>query len=178
MANVTVTPMMGFVEAVKTCFSKFATFSGRARRSEFWWFYLLNAILGGISSYMVTLKNAKVTDKDIDKFIANLFIDDAELLREAELHGYDFNKLDGMSTRMSNMIGAFKDGLESGVGQDVNRGTKQWLWNATTLYHSNTANYGSLKDDNFTRATKRFDALMAGKAYQRNQRAMELLEAA
>lgn len=62
MANVTVTPMMGFVEAVKTCFSKFATFSGRARRSEFWWFYLLNAILGGISSYMVTLKNAKVTE--------------------------------------------------------------------------------------------------------------------
>lgn len=31
---------MGFSEAVKTCFSKYATFSGRASRSEYWWFYL------------------------------------------------------------------------------------------------------------------------------------------
>lgn len=35
---------MGFVEAVKTCFSKYATFSGRARRSEFWWFYLFTLL--------------------------------------------------------------------------------------------------------------------------------------
>ena len=38
-------PSMSFGEAVKTCFSKYANFSGRARRSEFWWFYLLNVIL-------------------------------------------------------------------------------------------------------------------------------------
>lgn len=31
---------MSFGEAVKTCFSKYATFDGRATRSEFWWFYL------------------------------------------------------------------------------------------------------------------------------------------
>lgn len=31
---------MKFVTSVKTCFSKYATFSGRASRSEFWWFYL------------------------------------------------------------------------------------------------------------------------------------------
>lgn len=31
---------MGFVEAVKTCFRKYFKFSGRARRSEFWWFTL------------------------------------------------------------------------------------------------------------------------------------------
>lgn len=29
-----------FVWAVKTCFSKYATFSGRARRKEFWYWYL------------------------------------------------------------------------------------------------------------------------------------------
>ena len=54
MANVTATPMMGFVEAIKTCFSKYATFSGRARRSEFWWFYLLNAIVSGCVSAVVS----------------------------------------------------------------------------------------------------------------------------
>ncbi|RYH08811.1 DUF805 domain-containing protein [Tropicimonas sp. IMCC6043] len=31
---------MGFAEAVKTCLSKYVTFSGRAQRSEFWWFVL------------------------------------------------------------------------------------------------------------------------------------------
>lgn len=31
---------MNFQEAVRTCFSKYATFSGRAARSEFWWFTL------------------------------------------------------------------------------------------------------------------------------------------
>ncbi len=36
---------MSFGEAVKTCFSKYATFAGRARRSEFWWFYLFTLIV-------------------------------------------------------------------------------------------------------------------------------------
>lgn len=31
---------MGFGEAVNACFTKFATFSGRARRSEYWYFAL------------------------------------------------------------------------------------------------------------------------------------------
>lgn len=31
---------MSFVDAVRTCLSKYATFEGRATRSEFWWFYL------------------------------------------------------------------------------------------------------------------------------------------
>jgi uncharacterized membrane protein YhaH (DUF805 family) len=36
--------MMSFPTAVKTCFSKYAEFSGRAQRSEFWWFTLFMAI--------------------------------------------------------------------------------------------------------------------------------------
>ncbi len=31
---------MTFVEAVKTCFSKYADFKGRASRSEYWWYTL------------------------------------------------------------------------------------------------------------------------------------------
>jgi uncharacterized membrane protein YhaH (DUF805 family) len=41
---------MNPLEAVMTCFSKYATFSGRASRSEFWWFYLtyiLVLVVGG-----------------------------------------------------------------------------------------------------------------------------------
>ena len=35
---------MGLVEAVKSVFGNYATFSGRARRSEYWFFYLFNLI--------------------------------------------------------------------------------------------------------------------------------------
>ncbi len=37
---------MSFSEAISTCFSKYATFSGRAPRSEFWWWYLFTWIVG------------------------------------------------------------------------------------------------------------------------------------
>src|SRR3954452_18112053 len=36
---------MGFADAVRSVFSKYVVFSGRARRSEFWWFALFTLIL-------------------------------------------------------------------------------------------------------------------------------------
>lgn len=42
---------MEFGEAVKICLGKYATFSGRAPRSEYWWFYLFTFIamtVGGL----------------------------------------------------------------------------------------------------------------------------------
>ena len=36
---------MTFGQAVKHVFSNYATFQGRASRSEFWWFYLFNVIV-------------------------------------------------------------------------------------------------------------------------------------
>ena len=37
---------MTFGQSIKTCFSKYVTFSGRATRSEYWWFALLSFIVG------------------------------------------------------------------------------------------------------------------------------------
>ena len=39
---------MGFGEAISTCFRKYATFQGRARRSEFWYFYLFLVIVNAV----------------------------------------------------------------------------------------------------------------------------------
>lgn len=36
---------MGFMEAISTCMGKYATFSGRASRSEYWWFYLFTVLM-------------------------------------------------------------------------------------------------------------------------------------
>ena len=43
---------MDFATSIKTCFSKYAVFSGRASRSEFWWFALFGFI-GGIVTMVV-----------------------------------------------------------------------------------------------------------------------------
>ncbi len=43
---------MGIIEATRTCFSKYVTFSGRASRPEFWWFLLVYAVAMGIASYL------------------------------------------------------------------------------------------------------------------------------
>jgi len=43
---------MGFGTAVKTCFSKYLTFSGRARRPEYWWFFLF-IVLGSVIATVV-----------------------------------------------------------------------------------------------------------------------------
>lgn len=36
---------MRFIESVKTVLSKYAVFNGRARRSEYWWFFLFNCLV-------------------------------------------------------------------------------------------------------------------------------------
>lgn len=40
--------MVGFFDAIKICFRKYANFSGRAPRAEFWWWTLFTFILGWI----------------------------------------------------------------------------------------------------------------------------------
>ena len=46
-------PTIGFGEAIKTCFKKYCTFSGRARRSEFWYFNLFLGIIMTIMSMII-----------------------------------------------------------------------------------------------------------------------------
>jgi uncharacterized membrane protein YhaH (DUF805 family) len=50
---------MNPLEAVSSCFKKYATFSGRSTRSEFWWFYLAYILVlfvgGEITEYAYLL---------------------------------------------------------------------------------------------------------------------------
>jgi uncharacterized membrane protein YhaH (DUF805 family) len=61
---------MGFGQSITTCFSKYATFAGRASRSEFWWWVLfvgilwfIGAVLDGLigTTYRVPLGSADAT---------------------------------------------------------------------------------------------------------------------
>lgn len=76
---------MGFVEAVRTCLEKYATFSGRARRSEYWWFFLfgvlsslvanvLDALVFGVSVEPVgTVQDATTSGLDVFYFVPSIF---------------------------------------------------------------------------------------------------------
>lgn len=43
---------MSFADAIKSCFSQYVGFAGRARRSEFWYFYLFTIIVSIIASVL------------------------------------------------------------------------------------------------------------------------------
>jgi uncharacterized membrane protein YhaH (DUF805 family) len=43
---------MSFQDAVRTCLQKYVTFSGRARRSELWFFVLFNVIVSIVASFI------------------------------------------------------------------------------------------------------------------------------
>ena len=43
---------MSFMDSIKTCFTKYADFSGRARRSEYWYFTLFNVLVTGALSIL------------------------------------------------------------------------------------------------------------------------------
>lgn len=38
---------MTFSDSISTCFSKYATFDGRASRSEYWWWFLFTFLVSG-----------------------------------------------------------------------------------------------------------------------------------
>ena len=44
---------MTFVESISTCFTKYATFTGRATRSEYWW-WILFTVLASIATGFIS----------------------------------------------------------------------------------------------------------------------------
>jgi uncharacterized membrane protein YhaH (DUF805 family) len=43
---------MDFMTAVRTCFAQYVGFSGRARRSEFWYFVLFTFLVGAVANIL------------------------------------------------------------------------------------------------------------------------------
>lgn len=41
---------MNFEQSISTCMGKYGTFSGRASRSEYWWFYLFYILISWVST--------------------------------------------------------------------------------------------------------------------------------
>lgn len=59
--RVTALPTMGPIEAVKTCLRKYCDFTGRARRSEYWWFVLFLVIVYFVGSFLAALLSSALS---------------------------------------------------------------------------------------------------------------------
>jgi len=58
---------MRFAEAIKSFWTKYATFKGRSRRSEYWWIQLFLVL----SNLAVAAIDLALMNGDVERFIAN-----------------------------------------------------------------------------------------------------------
>jgi uncharacterized membrane protein YhaH (DUF805 family) len=61
---------MTFGQAIKTVFSKYAVFRGRAGRAEFWWWYLFSALVSLVISIIMNISTAGVSAGDLNALLA------------------------------------------------------------------------------------------------------------
>ena len=70
---------MNFIQSISTCMRKYVTFSGRATRSEFWWFYLFTVLVNfaatsQASSFVPALLDGQdMTENESSYFLNNFF---------------------------------------------------------------------------------------------------------
>jgi uncharacterized membrane protein YhaH (DUF805 family) len=65
---------MDFFAAIKTCFSKFATFSGCATRSEFWYFILFIIVINNLLIFLFSGNAAILSIWSLIIFIPSLAV--------------------------------------------------------------------------------------------------------
>ncbi|MCY3986071.1 MAG: DUF805 domain-containing protein [Candidatus Dadabacteria bacterium] len=54
---------MSFQQSIKTCMAKYAVFSGRASRREFWWFYLFALLINSGASTVYEITSTSTTSE-------------------------------------------------------------------------------------------------------------------
>ena len=121
---------------------------------------------------MEQLSKIHLTDKDVDMISARTLMTD-DVWKTFVKCGYNIND-DEISTRTRNQFEALKQTIYSGVGQDiVETNSGLHLYNGVTCYLSNVAP----KDwaSNGKNAEKQFTSLMSGTAYDRQQKAFDLI---
>ncbi len=69
----TVVPRLTFGQAIKEAFSKYATFQGRSRRSEYWWFSLFLTLLALVFFLPVILVSLWYSSEGIDVYETDMW---------------------------------------------------------------------------------------------------------
>lgn len=113
---------------------------------------------------MDALRKVKVDDKFINNFVYDLFLDANQkehLKLKPNILAADN---DIVSTRLKNKVVSILDTIQSGVGQNLHRGSALWLYNGVNCYVNNVIDYKS-EEDRFEALTKKTSAKLNQKAY-------------
>ena len=81
---------MGFQESIKKCMGQYATFEGRASRSEFWWFYLFAVLIQWFAQIVFTVTSGPELGAILAGIVNLIFI--VPLLAASARRLHDLNK--------------------------------------------------------------------------------------
>ena len=118
---------------------------------------------------MLDLKAQNVDANFVREFAAKMYLDKAQM-RLLELANWNYDKVEEISTRKKNAIQSLMDAIETGIGQNMYRGTKLWLLNGWTTFLHNTKTYRSPEQE--------FTSLYEGNGKKGTQLAYDILTAA
>lgn len=116
---------------------------------------------------MRKLREAKISDTAALDFAANIYLkpEQVKLYLQANRK---LDAVDEISTRAKNQIAKLMSNIESGIGQEMHRGSKLWLLNGlTTLLHNDTQ-YKSGEDE--------FQSILEGDGAKKLDKAYKALE--
>ena len=119
----------------------------------------------GLKEQFDHLRNIRLSEKELDNILADVLLSPEAA---AVFHKTGSIESEGIKTRGRNLFLNVKEAMESGIGQDIQEaGTAMWALNGLTTYYQNEAN--------FSNDEIKFDSLMQGNAYQKIQKAQEML---
>lgn len=113
-----------------------------------------------------SLATQSIEKDDVVKFVSALYLNPVQL-EAVRKNNYILDGVEEVSSRARNQVYAVMNSVESGIGQDINRGSKLWLLNGLTTYISNEKKWKS-GDDKFT-------SIIGGSANRKVQDAYQLL---
>lgn len=123
-----------------------------------------------IEAYFNRMVSEKVTDLQIKETVANVFLNDAQM-KLLKMANMNIDSVEEISTRTKNQIQDLRNTIENGVGQNLHRGTKFFVFNGFTSFYNNNKVYKGGAED-------RFNSLIDGDGYKKAQKAFDLLIAA
>lgn len=90
------------------------------------------------------LRNIKLKENDVMDMVCRVFADEKEM-NAIRANYYSIDGLDSetLSTRKKNLISSLRDSVESGIGQNTNRGSGLWMYNGITTWANNNRSYKS-----------------------------------
>ena len=122
----------------------------------------------GLKESFDHLRNIRVSDKDLDRIIAEITLADEAKKAFLETGNIEHELI---KTRGRNIFLGMKEAIESGIGQNVlENGTALKVINGITTFYQNVANY---KNNEVM-----FDSILDGNVYKKVNKAYEMLIAA